>query len=139
MESRVNLFTPGIPEEVQSQVIEFTGVVSPSAECMKGLFKIMYWEAEDDDGSEGFLFNLAEWRNDPYDHAVGGHVKDFIMPACTFVCGNNRAQWRRDDPEYGWVTTSLIISSDRDLGWVTSRDLGSVASSDDLQMRDYDF
>ena len=78
------MFVPlELPGDMRGMIAEFAPVRSPSATCMRELFDSMGWDAskEGDEDDEGFIFNLCDWRKDPYGYLVGAcHLTQFTMP-----------------------------------------------------------
>ena len=100
------LLGTGLPQDIEGEIAKFSCKVSPSANCMKQLFEIMNWDAEKEEGSqstvtgEDFLFNMRDFRRDPYDYLVGAcHLTRFIMPANPFCSGRSMRNWRAEDQE----------------------------------------
>ena len=93
----IGMISEFIPTDREAPMWPFPS--SHSARAVHDLLKAMMLSPEDVgkiDPQEGFIFELEEWRRDPFDYFVGRKVSRgvFRNPFAS------RRRWRYGDPEY---------------------------------------
>ncbi len=78
----------------------FGATTAPSARAVHGLLKARVLSREDVnklDPCEGFVFEIEEWRRDPFDYFVGRNMRTICVR--NPFASRKHSRWRHGDPE----------------------------------------
>ena len=104
-----------LPSGVHRDVLDLRGP-SSSAKCMRELFELMCWKKGQENDDEGFTFELADWRRNPWDFLCN-ETQVVVPDKCPFVSGNNLHQWRVEDSDYNVSMLYLPVDYDDEIGY----------------------